>query len=60
MTLDEAIKHCEDVANDRAGCANDCVEEHGQLVEWLKELKAYREAFPSRSLEKYDENEVRA
>lgn len=33
MTLDEAIKHCEEVA-----------EEHRQLAEWLRELKAYREA----------------
>lgn len=44
MTLDEAIKHCEDVAEDRCGCAEDCVNEHRQLAEWLKELKAYREA----------------
>ena len=42
MTLDEAIKHCEDVAEDRCGCAEDCVEEHRQLAEWLKELKALR------------------
>ena len=44
MTLDEAIKHCEDVAEDRCGCAEDCVNEHRQLAEWLKELKAYRVA----------------
>lgn len=44
MTLEEAIKHCEDVAEDRCGCAEDCVNEHRQLAEWLKELKAYREA----------------
>lgn len=43
MTLEEAIIHCEDVANDRAGCCKDCAEEHRQLAEWLKELKAYRE-----------------
>lgn len=42
MTLDEAIRHCEDVAGDRCGCAEDCVEEHRQLAEWLKELKRYR------------------
>lgn len=36
MTLDEAIKHCEEVANDRAGCCEDCVEEHRQFAEWLK------------------------
>ena len=43
MTLEEAIAHCEDVANDRAGCCEDCAEEHRQLAEWLKELRAYRE-----------------
>ena len=42
MTLEEAIIHCEDVANDRAGCCEDCAEEHRQLAEWLKELRAYR------------------
>lgn len=43
MTLDEAIVHCEDVANDRAGCCKDYAEEHRQLAEWLKELKTYRQ-----------------
>ena len=43
MTLEEAIVHCEDVANDRAGCCEDCAEEHRQLAEWLKELRTYRE-----------------
>ena len=43
MTLEEEIKHCEDVANDRAGCCEDCAEQHRQLAEWLKELKAYRQ-----------------
>lgn len=38
MTLDEAIKHCEEKAN---GC-DACAEEHKQLAEWLKELKGYR------------------
>ena len=42
MTLDEAIKHCEDVAEDKAGCCEDCIEEHRQLAEWLKELKQLR------------------
>lgn len=42
MTLDEAIKHCEDVAEDRCGCSEDCVEEHRQLAEWLKELRRLR------------------
>jgi hypothetical protein len=42
MTLDEAIKHCEEVANDRAGCCEDCAEEHRQLAEWLTELVELR------------------
>ncbi len=42
MTLEEAIRHCEDVANDKCGCAEDCVSEHRQLAEWLKELQCYQ------------------
>ena len=38
MTLDEAIKHCEDKS---AGCS-ECANEHRQLAEWLKELKLLR------------------
>lgn len=45
MTLDEAIKHCEEVAD--YDCYNEkqlkCAEEHWQLAEWLRELKAYKE-----------------
>ena len=59
MTIDEAIAHARDVANEqkrRSGICiqNDsecdkfsdclkCAEEHEQLAEWLEELKAYRE-----------------
>lgn len=63
MTLDEAIKHCEEVAHEqdmksefetdnqtytmseveREKC-KECAKEHRQLAEWLRELKAYREA----------------
>lgn len=55
MDLDEAIQHCEEVAEkqdklceisvtERAKEQNSkCAEEHRQLAEWLKELKAYRE-----------------
>lgn len=52
MTLDEAIKHCEDVA---AKCfversarnhSGKCGFEHLELAEWLKELKAYKEQEP--------------
>lgn len=53
MTLDEAIKHAEEVAEeyetdsvninfDEDSCLK-CAKEHRQLAEWLKELKAYRE-----------------
>ena len=55
MTLDEAIKHCEEVAEEKEQEAKEahvlsgmdcmeCAEEHRQLAEWLRELKAYREA----------------
>ena len=40
MTLEEAIKHCEEVAEQLGNCP--CAAEHRQLVEWLKELQAYR------------------
>ena len=44
MTLEEAIKHCEEKEKEQAlnGCFA-CAEEHKQLAEWLKELKDYRE-----------------
>ena len=57
MTLDEAIKHCEEKAKELrkekskmarlgreqewADCL-ECAKEHEQLAEWLKELKALR------------------
>ena len=40
MTLEEAILHAEDVAKS-AGC-KECREEHTQLANWLKELKAIK------------------
>ncbi len=56
MTLDEAIKHAEEVMAEnlektKGRNASDpiaincfeCADEHRQLAEWLKELKAYRE-----------------
>ena len=56
MTLDEAIKHCEEVMMENLEKTKDrnasdpiaincfeCADEHRQLAEWLKELKAYRE-----------------
>jgi biotin-(acetyl-CoA carboxylase) ligase len=58
MTLDEAIKHSEEVAEEKEKQAwesqlqeeyekikpcKKCAEEHRQLAEWLKELKQLRE-----------------
>ena len=52
MTIDEAIKHCEEVAegHDRIKQIKavtleecKCAEEHRQLARWLRELKAYRD-----------------
>lgn len=58
-SLEEAIKHCEEVAEAKEYIANKlldqksykivredylkCAKEHRQLAEWLRELKAYRE-----------------
>lgn len=39
MTLDEAIKHCKEVAKK----CDSCGAEHKQLAEWLIELKERRE-----------------
>ena len=44
MTLDEAIKHAEEVANDMELCCEECAKEHRQLAEWLKELQEYKKA----------------
>ena len=59
MTLDEAIKHCEEVAEEKDKSVElykavkateglitkceDCAKEHRQLAEWLMELKAYKD-----------------
>ena len=53
MTLDEAIKHARDKANEQKYYASfergkhiqsckKCAEEHEQLADWLEELKDYR------------------
>ena len=44
MTLSEAIKHAEEVANNKF-CDGEfeCYEEHRQLAAWLRELKAIKE-----------------
>jgi hypothetical protein len=73
MTLDEAIKHCEEVAMDKADLActlwdskekarcEDCAKEHRQLAEWLKELKRQREAWEKvkAEIEKEHDNIIR-
>ena len=41
MTLEQAIKHCEEVANENCG---ECSREHNQLAAWLRELAKRREA----------------
>ena len=43
MKLEDAIIHCEEVANDRAGCCEDCANEHRQFAEWLKDYKRLKE-----------------
>jgi len=40
MDIEEAIKHCEDVAN--GGCG-ECSKEHHQLAIWLRELVELKE-----------------
>ena len=52
MTLEEAIKHCEEVSEKARNDADsgyydeekclECAEDHEQLAEWLKELKGLR------------------
>ena len=57
LTLDEAIKHCEEKAKElreqvdthivvdaeEIGDCIECADEHEQLAGWLTELKAWRE-----------------
>jgi ribosomal protein L32 len=54
MDIDEAIKHAEEVADECTvyfqtseeeliRIPSECAEEHRQIAEWLKELKALRE-----------------
>ena len=40
MTIDDAIKHCYEIA-ETSNCK--CAEEHLQLAHWLEELKKYKE-----------------
>lgn len=57
MTLDEAIKHCEEVATENEKTIayytiqgdkewpDECAKEHRQLAKWLKELKEFKVLF---------------
>lgn len=40
MTIDEAISHLRDIIPD---LCDECKKEHEQLLEWLIELKKFRE-----------------
>ena len=42
MTLDEAIAHAREVAENRNDLCDECRREHAQLAEWLEELKNRR------------------
>ena len=58
LSLEEAIKHCEEVAeanekmieydlaytDEQKEECRECAEEHRQLAKWLNELKAYKDA----------------
>ena len=51
MTLSEAIKHCEQTANN---CNNkECKIDHLQLKEWLIELKAFQKLYGKLDMSKY-------
>ena len=40
MSLDEAIKHCEEKIQEQTSCNKEqCALDHTQLLEWLRELK---------------------
>jgi len=43
MSLDAAIKHCEEVALSCAKSNKECAIEHIQLMQWLKELRVLRQ-----------------
>lgn len=51
MTLEEAIKHCEEKGR---GCT-ECAADHRQLSNWLKELKNLRRKQPQNTWKPSDE-----
>lgn len=57
MTLDEAIQHCEEVAEEakstpciKGGLVQKCGEEHAQLAVWLKQLRKIETAYKTGEL----------
>ena len=55
MTLDEAIKHNEEIADSYNNTVPDCdcAKEHRQLAKWLRELKAYRKMYREQHQDDY-------
>lgn len=43
MTLSEAIEHLKEKIFNETNWCEECKNEHIQLLEWLKELKEYRD-----------------
>lgn len=43
MTIEQAIKHAREVAEERKDLCEDCRGEHLQLALWLEELKSYKD-----------------
>lgn len=43
MTIDEAIRHCREVAEGCPGGDRQCAYQHDQLADWLAELQIYRQ-----------------
>lgn len=54
MTLDEAIIHAKELAENQSIC-KDCREEHKQLAEWLEELKQYKEQNQETNLDHFQQ-----
>lgn len=51
MTLEEAIEHCKQKADELSICNKDCSLEHKQLAIWLSELKAIKEMIDDKKIE---------
>lgn len=53
MTLDEAIKHCEEVIS-QCKEGTTCALEHKQLRDWLTKLKSYEEIKEKKGMKPFD------